>query len=1574
MKKSLLIALLTIILVVSCLALTACHSCEFGEWTVATPATCTQIGQEKRVCSCGEFEVRDIPATGHSYTPVVTNPNCTEDGFTTHTCANCGDSYVDTNVQATGHGYQAVVTAPTCTQQGYTTHVCANCGDSYVDAYVDVLGHDEIQHDAKAPTCTEVGWHAYVTCSRCDYTTYNEIPATGHTEGQWIVDVEPGCTTEGSKHQVCTTCGATFKTEAVDATGHSYVSVVTDPTCTEQGYTTHTCSVCDYAYKDNYIQGNGIHNFQESDICGGCQQNIADVAVATYNISATTNDNVKGYIVFCPDGKYDVYIKGNGAMKDYYNTTPFRNYNYYLYIINAYIEEGVTSIGNYAFRNCSSLTSITIPEGVTSIGEDAFAYCSSLTSITIPDSVTSIGASAFSGCSSLTSINIPDSVTSIGEYAFYGCNRLTGVYITDMAVWCGITFGNEYSNPCCNIKANMYLNNKLVTDIVIPDGVTSIGNYSFYNCTSFTSITIPDSVTFIGRYVFYNCDGLTNITIPNGVTYIGKYAFYGCDGLTSITIPDGVTSIGDYAFYICSSLTSITIPNSVTSIGDFAIAYCPSLTSITIPDSVTSIGDYAFAGCKRLTSITIPDSVTSIGEGVIYESYSLTSVTCPVNAISSLSKSRIKNLVITSGPAITDGALYGFSSLESITIPCELFYFFVEIFGEISYTGSTEINFGSYKYYIPTSLKSVTVTGRGDLFGSAFADCFTLKSVTIEDGVTSIGNSAFADCEGLTSITIPDSVTSIGKNAFKSCRGLTNITIPEGVTSIGDYAFKSCSSLASIVIPGSLTSIGSDAFIYCNDLTSVYITDLEAWLNLSGGFELLWCTDSKLLYLNNKLVTDLVIPDGVASITDGAFMNCASLTSVTIPDSVTSIGGSAFRDCSSLTSITIPDGVTSIGGSAFFGCSSLTSITIPDGVTSIGNGAFSGCSSLTSITIPFVGGSIKTLGYTYQYPFGYIFGTSSYTGGIATSQRYYGSSASSTTNSTYYIPSTLKSVTVTGGNILYGAFSGCSSLASITILDGITSIGGFAFYNCTGFTSITIPDSVTSIGDYAFYNCTSLTYVEIGDSVTSIGEYAFDHCSSLASVEIGDSVTSIGEYAFVNCTSLTNVYITDLAAWCKIYFSASSRYPIVSHANPLCYADNLYLNNKLVTELVIPDSVTSIGDYAFSGCTSIRIVTISDGLKSIGKYAFDSCSNLTTVCYAGTQEQWNNISIGSNNSALTNANIAFSHLYHNYIPTVTSPTCTEQGYTSHTCYCGDSFVDTYVDALGHIEPNEQGKCDRCDKILICYDIASALIATTGTPVQLTGTVTGYVGTYKYRFYIDDADGYSIRVYATSVVNIGDVVKVVGNVGSGSGEKLIEGAAVTVITPHVCSTFVDATCMEPAVCTVCGEINGEPLGHTEPNAQYKCDRCNASFTGLLATFDFGKTGTAINFDGNDFGTSKTYTEDGYQLALTDMSKVFGTSYDAKGNSCIKLGTSSMVGTLTFTAPENATKVIIYVAGYKAKTVGITVNGTSYTISTLSNNGEYTAIEIDTTIIKTIIITTGSNYRCMIDKIEFWAPEA
>ena len=233
--------------------------------------------------------------------------------------------------------------------------------------------------------------------------------------------------------------------------------------------------------------------------------------------------------------------------------------------VNCYTSDDV--IGNYAFSDCSGLTSLILPSNVTSIGYSAFYGCIRLTSLTLPSSVTSIGSSAFEGCRSLTSLILPSSVTSIGSSAFSGCSGLTS--------------------------------------LTLPSSVTSIGWATFSGCSGLTSLTLPSSVTSIDGRAFYGCSSLFGLTLPSSVTSIGKSAFEGCSGLFSLTLPSSVTSIDGRAFYGCSSLASLTLPSSVTEIGESAFEGCIRLASLTLPSSVTSIGKSAFEGCSGLTSIYV---------------------------------------------------------------------------------------------------------------------------------------------------------------------------------------------------------------------------------------------------------------------------------------------------------------------------------------------------------------------------------------------------------------------------------------------------------------------------------------------------------------------------------------------------------------------------------------------------------------------------------------------------------------------------------------------------------------------------------------------------------------------------------------------------------------------------------------------------------------------------------------------------------------------------------------------------------------------------------------------------------
>ena len=364
--------------------------------------------------------------------------------------------------------------------------------------------------------------------------------------------------------------------------------------------------------------------------------------------------------------------------------------------------DSITTIVDYAFYDCSSLTSVTIPNSVKWIREGTFAYCSSLTSVTIPDSVTTIGWGAFVDCTSLTSITIPDSVTTIGESAFDGCSSLTSV--------------------------------------TIPDSVTTIGDYVFYGCSSLTSITIPDSVTTIGDYAFYGCSSLTSITIPDSLTWIGEAAFYGCSSLTSITIPDSLTSIGEAAFYECSSLTSATIGDSVTTIGMGAFYGCSSLTSVTMGEGVETVGGYAFDNCPNLNAVHITDLA----------------VWCNIDFINPLTDG---NVNIAANPLCYAGSLYLNGELVTdLVIPDEVTELRIISFVNCSSLTNVTIpdsvtTIGDLAFYGCSSLTSATIGDSVTTIGSGtFYGCSSLTSATIGDSVTTIGGGAFYDCSSLTSV------------------------------------------------------------------------------------------------------------------------------------------------------------------------------------------------------------------------------------------------------------------------------------------------------------------------------------------------------------------------------------------------------------------------------------------------------------------------------------------------------------------------------------------------------------------------------------------------------------------------------------------------------------------------------------------------------------------------------------------------------------------------------------------------------------------------------------------------------
>ncbi len=674
-------------------------------------------------------------------------------------------------------------------------------------------------------------------------------------------------------------------------------------------------------------------------------------------------------------------------------------------------------------------------------------------------------------------------------------------------------------------------------------------------------------------------------------------------------------------------------------------------TSIIVPDCVTNIKEGAFIYCSNLISLTLPfvgDSVKTDRDDNQYPF----------------------------------GYIFGRDSYNGSRVIEQWYYMSTQPWKQIS-----------SRYYLPATLREVTITG-GDILYGAFDNCNMLTDIIIGDGV-SIGKDVFSGCSSLTSLTIPFMSMHLGyffgadnvsDNSSYVPSSLKTVII--GGTVIPNRAFYGCKSLIGVTIMESILSIGTAAFDGCTELieTDDGVQYVDKWIvgcdtsvtSVTLRSNTVGLADSAF-YDCNKL-TSINLPNGIRIIGKGAFSNCTSLTNVFVPNSVISFGRKAFDTCRSLESITIPfvgerangtenthfgyifgaisysgnssyvpsslktviiRGGMSISENAFDGCGNITNLIIVGGVTSIGKGAFAGCTGLTSISLPFVGASANGTENTH---FGYIFGASSFNENSAC------------------VPETLESVSVTGAALISkNAFTGCGNLTNITIYNSVKGIGEAAFYECTALTKvdfigtiaewctmrfgsassnplyyaknlyinntlvtdITVPNTVTQILPYVFFNCTSITNVTIADSVTVIGLSAFNGCSEITEITLGNGLTSIRNATFWACSSLQRVnYAGTIADWCNIEFVSES-------SNPMYYAKGLYIDGVDVTSnLVIPEGVSEIKNFAFSNCTAMTTVTISSTVTSIGEKAFINCNKLSSIVFDGTMEQWNTIAKG----------------------------------------------------------------------------------------------------------------------------------------------------------------------------------------------------------------------------------------------------------------------------------------------------------------------------------------------------------
>lgn len=938
-------------------------------------------------------------------------------------------------------------------------------------------------------------------------------------------------------------------------------------------------------------------------------------------------------------------------------------------LASIYLPEGVDYIGKRSFRN-TALTSVELPSRVSNVFDNAFEGCSQLTSVTsrnltppmmansaIFDGETYGTAALYVPAVAVTQYsgadwwklfeNIEGQAALNTHYDF----EAGGIYYlitgsNTVEVTYKDTNYNSYSGNV-TIPASVTYNG--VTSLTIPENVTSIGEYAFSgirNLTSLTwnarecwtngnmitsgiaTLTIGDEVVVIPGNLAY-VSVITTLDIPQSVKFIGQDAFNGCNGLTSLTSPQNVIDIGTNAFANINNLTSLVwnarecwtngnMPtyriNSLT-IGD-GVKILPSylarnskITTLSIPESATVIGAYAFDQCSGLTSVVIPNNVTFIGKSTFYSCYNVADLTL--------------------GKSVTTIDAYAFMGCLMNTLTWNARNLSLDDSGE---------NNNQYDYYHTiekptvfdfTTVSQLTIGNEVEQLPNYFAYQSLVTTVEIPNSVTAIGDYAFAECDLLTDVTLPAGLITIGESAFESCENLVHADLPASLTTLGARAFYGCDDLTSLVVPASLTSFGKRAFNQCLGLETIVVDSENPVYDSRENCNIMFKTANDSIMLMGK---NAVLPSSLTAIPDSAFYGHTEITHMEIPASVKRIGKDAFNGCSNLTYVTLPYGLTQMGDRVFYGCRKLTSVTLPPALTQIGECAFMLCTQLNSVTIP---ASLTQIG-----------------------------------NRAFSNCSALQSITVENGNPVYDSRGNCNAIietasntltegclstvipssvktigqyafqgrspSNVTIPAGVETIASYAFYQCD-VENVSFGETLKSVGYYAFGGCDNLMTLSLGNSVETIGDYAFSGCEKLMNIDFGHSLVSIGNYAFRN--SISTVYSDNPSIFVDVngemfmlvqYEGYDDYYytPIYNNYDGWYwyhnwYGEEIWISEEELNELMnvsgtvtitLPESLKTIGRYAFYECKGLRSVVMApNSVTSIGESAFNQCRGIESI-------------------------------------------------------------------------------------------------------------------------------------------------------------------------------------------------------------------------------------------------------------------------------------------------------------------------------------------------------------------------
>lgn len=868
--------------------------------------------------------------------------------------------------------------------------------------------------------------------------------------------------------------------------------------------------------------------------------------------------------VVIPEG---VTAIGDGAFKK--NTT----------IKSVVIPNSVKVIGNEGFRECSNLTAVQMPETLDTLGEYVFYNCNSLQSMDLPKGLQRIEKYALGLCKSMTSVTIPDTVTFIGPNAFYNCAALEEISIPDSVTELGTTtYGAQNFSNCASLKTvNLSKNIKVLPqssflgctslESIDLSNIEVISKYAFQN-TGFKELTIPANVTEVGSRAFATCKKLTSINFA-GSPILADSIFYDSDSLVQVT--GNISEITSQMFKNCEGLTSFEVPASVVKINDSAFDMCKNLTEVLFSkDSVFkaesgSFGIKVFNGCNQFTAFKVEEGNENLKavDGVLYDKEQKFLLSAPT--VCTVTELNIPNTV----EIINDYAFYKHTEIKSINFSDSLvkvgsyaFYGDVNLETMNFKDGLKEI--GAYAFYGANSkLQSIILPDTTESIGDyAFYGYTAAKTIHIGNNVENIGTNAFYNCKVASVIELSERLKSIGTRAFYGCSAVENITLPQGLESIGDYAFYNCYKLKAIEMPDTITTIGTYCFYNARSLGSLKLSNsLEtlpkyafAYLNYSYSY-----------YTDGEPIRVIDIPANIKYIEVSAFNSCNYLERFNVD--------SANQDYSNTEEGILMDLATNsiyIWPSA----NKTEEFTIPSNMTAISSKMLQNNKGIKKIIVP---GTVNSVG---DYAF-----------------------SSSSLEEIVFEDST-------NGGLTFGryVFYNCKDLNKVSLPNGLTEVGDYTFQNCEGLESIKLPDTLVSTGYGTFRNCTTLNNVELSARLTAISGETFYGCSTLEVVNLPASVSSIANMSsrmpFTGCTSLKEINVDENSrSYQSIDGVLYDKEGLELELYPVC---------KEGEDYSIPEGVTRINKNAFLNNLNLKSVTLPASLQRIGDMAFRGCYNLKT--------------------------------------------------------------------------------------------------------------------------------------------------------------------------------------------------------------------------------------------------------------------------------------------------------------------------------------------------------------------------